>query len=71
MDAVTPRSTAAAFDFDGVVWRLRRGKRVLVTIERDATYPKMWWVRLPSGRVSDMLNLSRAKDFARTVTRDA
>ena len=31
-------------------------------IERDATFPNMWRVRWPSGCLSDMVNLSRAKD---------
>lgn len=32
------------------------------SIERDATYPNMWRVRWPDGRLSDMVNLTRAKD---------
>ena len=28
----------------------------------DETYPGMWRVRWPDGRVSDMANLTRAKD---------
>lgn len=51
----------------GLVWDgnvLRRGKRVLISIEADAAYPGMWRVRLPSGRLTDMLNRTRAKDFA-------
>jgi hypothetical protein len=31
-------------------------------IERDATFPNMWRVRWPSGVLSDMVNLTRAKD---------
>jgi hypothetical protein len=51
----------------GLVWHgsvLKRSRRVLVSIERDATCPWMWRVRLPSGRLTDLLNLTRAKDFA-------
>ena len=29
---------------------------------RDATHPGMWRVRWPDGRLSDMTNLTRAKD---------
>jgi hypothetical protein len=52
----------------GLVWQgneLRLGKRkLLATLEPDAEYRGMWRVRLPSGRVTDMVNLSRAKDYA-------
>jgi hypothetical protein len=54
----------------GLVWHgsvLKRGRRVLGSIERDATFPRMWRVRLPSGRLTDMVNLTRAKDFACSV----
>ena len=51
----------------GFVWddyTLRRRGRALISIERDATCPQMWRVRLPTGRITDMLNLARAKDYA-------
>ena len=52
----------------GLVWDgndLRRGERALISIDRDSTYPEMWRVRLPmTGRLTDMLNRTRAKDFA-------
>ena len=48
--------------WDGNVLRCRR--RALMSIEPDATFPWMWRVRLPTGRLTDMLNLSRAKDYA-------
>jgi hypothetical protein len=41
----------------------------VVTIERDANWPNMWRVHLLNGRVSDMTNLTRAKDAARIVSR--
>jgi hypothetical protein len=31
-------------------------------LQPDAIYPGMWRVRWPDGRLSDMVNLSRAKD---------
>jgi hypothetical protein len=37
---------------------------VLATIEPDKIWPGMWRVRLPDGHLTDMLNLSRAKDAA-------
>jgi hypothetical protein len=40
------------------------GSRVLVTIERDGEYPELWRVRLADGHLTDMVNLSRAKDAA-------
>jgi hypothetical protein len=55
----------------GLVWHgdvLKRGRRVLGSIERDDAFPQMWRVRLPSGRLTDdMLNLTRAKDLASSV----
>jgi len=30
----------------------------------DETYPTMWRIHAPDGRISDMVNLSRAKDAA-------
>ena len=44
----------------------RRG-RVLATIEPDLTWPGMWRVRLPDGHLTDMVNLSRAKDAAASL----
>jgi hypothetical protein len=48
-----------------LVWdglKLRLGARVMATIEPDA-WPGMWRVRF-GGRLSDMANISRAKDAA-------
>lgn len=33
-------------------------------IEPDADWPRMWRVRLPDGRCTDMVNLTRARDAA-------
>jgi hypothetical protein len=38
------------------------GGPVMATIEPDANWPGMWRVRWPDGRLSDMTNLTRAKD---------
>jgi hypothetical protein len=37
-------------------------------IERDKAWPNMWRVRLPNGDLTDMVNLTRAKDAARVLT---
>jgi hypothetical protein len=49
------------------VWRGRRLMvcgRLVATVVPDATWPKMWRVKLPNGHVTDMVNLTRAKDAA-------
>ncbi len=51
-------------------WRLCRvnGASVVSLIEvvRDETYPTMWRIHEDNGNVSDLLNLTRAKDAAAT-----
>jgi hypothetical protein len=42
---------------------LKSGRRVVATIEPDSKWPGMWRVRR-GGSISDMVNLSRAKDAA-------
>jgi hypothetical protein len=39
-------------------------KAPLVRVVPDGRYPGMWRVEMPDGRLSDMTNLSRAKDAA-------
>jgi hypothetical protein len=41
----------------------------VVTIKPDAKWPNMWRVHLPNGQVSDMTNLPRARDAARSLSR--
>ena len=41
--------------------------RVLAAIEPDREWPGMWRVRLPDGHLTDMVNLSRAKDAAASL----
>ena len=43
---------------------LRARGRVVATVVPDADWPGMWRARLSDGRVSDMANLTRAKDAA-------
>jgi hypothetical protein len=49
--------------WDGLRLRLGRG-RVLATIEADQWWPRMFRVRVGSAPVSDMVNVSRARDAA-------
>ena len=44
--------------------QLKLKSRVLATVEPDGRYVGMFRVRLPSGRLTDMVNLTRAKDAA-------
>jgi hypothetical protein len=37
------------------------------TVKRDANWPNMWRVHLPNGQVTDMVNLTRAKDAAQSL----
>lgn len=47
-------------------WVLRYGRQTkpLVTVRPDAQWPSMWRLHWPDGSISDMVNLSRAKDAA-------
>ena len=49
-----------------MIYRLRYGRqgRELARVEADAQYSGMWRIHWPDGVVSDMVNLSRAKDAA-------
>ena len=50
--------------WDGLQLRLRTiGGPVMATVEADAKWPGMWRVGF-GGKLSDMANLSRAKDAA-------
>ncbi len=49
--------------WDGSGLRLRSG-RVLASIGPGATWPGLWRVRMPDGSLTDMVNLTRAKDAA-------
>jgi len=46
-----------------------KAKPAGVTIRPDPKWPNMWRVHLPSGQISDMTNLTRAKDAARSLSR--
>jgi|SRR5579871_1285738 len=40
-----------------------------IALVRDRDYPHMWRLRLPNGQLTDMVNLTRAKDAARSLSR--
>jgi hypothetical protein len=70
----TPLNPSNALDYSygfyGLSWGcevLGAGRRKAGSIERDSAFPRMWRVRLPSGRLTDMVNLTRAKDYASLV----
>ena len=44
--------------------QLKLKSRVLATVEPDGRYVGMYRVRLPDGHLTDMVNLTRAKDAA-------
>lgn len=55
---------------DGIIWRLRIGTRLTgFTVEPDGKWPGMWRIRTPGNKISDMVNLSRAKDSALILAR--
>jgi hypothetical protein len=43
---------------------LHHGRRIqaIVCVVQDSIYPNMWRVRFADGSISDMVNLTRAKD---------
>jgi hypothetical protein len=52
---------------DGAAWVVRNGGTELVRVVPDEKYPGMWRVRSPDGRLSDMANITWAKDAAATM----
>jgi hypothetical protein len=52
---------------DGAAWVVRNGGTELVRVVPDEKYPGMWRVRSPDGRLSDMANITWAKDAAVTM----
>ena len=55
-----------------LVWRgnrlfLKRGGEPLGEIVPDPQWKGMWRVRLPDGTLSDMVNITRARDAARSL----
>ena len=51
-------------------WRLKIGNKLTgIVVRPDVRWHGMWRIHSPDGRVSDMVNLSRAKDAAITWAR--
>ena len=46
-----------------------RKPTLIFIIKPDGTRPKMWRVQFPDGRLTDMVNYTRAKDAARSLSR--
>ena len=44
-------------------------EKAAVTLVRDPDWPNMWRLRLPNGQLTDMVNLTRANDAARSLSR--
>jgi len=44
-------------------------KKPLAWVKPDDRYPTMWRIHWPDGEVSDMVNLTRAKDAAMVLCR--
>jgi hypothetical protein len=49
-------------------YSLRYGSHPIAEVIPDKTWPGMWRVRTPEGHLSDMANLTRAKDAAFVMT---
>ena len=61
---------ARVFASQELIWRGNRlfiGKRKLAEIVPDLEYPSMWRIKLPDGSLSDMVNMTRARDAARAM----
>jgi hypothetical protein len=56
-------SSRVDLKWDGLALRLRSG-RLLVTVEPDPKWPKMYRVRTQDGRLTDIVNLTWTKDAA-------
>lgn len=44
-------------------------EKASATLVRDPEWPNMWRLRLPNGQLTDMVNLTRARDAARSRSR--
>jgi len=51
----------------GDALRRHDSRKPILRIVPDQKYPSMWRVECPDGRLSDMLNRTRAQDAARAV----
>jgi hypothetical protein len=42
-------------------------ENVLLHVVKDEKYPNMWRIKMPNGKLSDMANLTWARDGAQSV----
>jgi hypothetical protein len=54
-------------DANGFTLTLGGRGRPLLEVVPDKTYAGMWRIQMPDGRLSDMVNLARAKDAALSI----
>ena len=54
---------------EGLALHLGRGTQRLALVIADGRYPGMYRVRMPDGSLSDMVNLTRAKDAGLALAR--
>jgi len=62
--------TKHGYGGDDLTWKGNKvyaNGKVITRIEPDAAYPGMWRVRKADGSLSDMVNLTRAKDAAKAT----
>lgn len=50
--------------WDGMRLRLRTSERVLAVLRRDVEYPTLWRAHVGCDHITDLVNLTRAKDAA-------
>jgi hypothetical protein len=63
-------STAGVNEFPRVVKGTRpASEEGGITIVRDREWPNLWRVRLPNGQLTDLVNLTRARDAAKSLSR--
>ena len=58
---------ALSFRRDGTGLAVCHGRAVVVRVVPDERWPGMWRVRYPDGRLTDLVNITRAKDAAFSI----
>ncbi len=61
--------TASTDEFPRIEESNQPSGKTGVTLVRDPNWPNMWRLRLSNGKLTDMVNLTRAKDAARSIER--
>jgi hypothetical protein len=57
-------ATGSRWKSEGGDYLLFAADRLLASVKPDKDWPGLWRVHLPDGRITDMVNLTRAKDAA-------